>query len=568
MKKVYMFMTLLLLSGVLFAQVQRSGGSLGSTTVAKEINTMQVPGVKAVVDSLHYDTGNTGNAIGTNSAADFGVYAFFPAATLASYAGNYILSVKVYINNVSYVTAAQLRFYSDTSTMVYSQNFTPVEGWNNVIITTPFAIPSSGDIYIGYNVTVTGGYPAGCDEGPVNQNGNWIYFGGWAHLTDLSASLTYNWNIRAMVGTLPTTPTASCTPLSWNAGTLVLPNTATSGTFTLSNAGSGTLTCSGISGISAPFTTTFVPGSVSLGTGTTYTFTFTYTPTAVGTNNQTAVIATNGGNISISLSGSAVTCNTITTFPWTESFEGTTWPPACWTVESPDGGTGWAQIASGTTPLPGWTGGTMSTPTGGANNAAFCTWNTGGSASNDQWLITPQLGIQANQAMTFYLFWFGHYVDNVDVKVSTTTAASASFTTTLLTTDSTQYTQNDWTMFTVPLTSYASQNIYLAFNEHVADNTNDGAFIGLDLVNVATGGSGISTTKEDLVSIFPNPANDKLYIAAGQVKSVEIYNLMGSMVASYGNINVISTSDLSVGTYIVKVITDSKTTIKKIDIVR
>jgi len=571
MKKIYMFMTLLLVSGVIFAQVQRAGvGTLQAVKVIKEINTLPSNNTKAVVDSLNYD-GINDDAIGMNAAADFGVYAFFDAATLAPHAtaSHSILSVKVYINGAATVTTAQLRFYSDTSTMVYSQTFTAIEGWNNVVLSTPFAVPSSGNLYIGYNVVVTGGYPAGCDAGPVNPNGNWIYTGSWAHLTDLAPTLTYNWNIRAMCGTVPSVPTAGCSPLTWDAGTIVLPNTATSGTFTLSNVGaSGPLTCSGITGISAPFTTTLVPASVSLGAGASTTFTFTYTPTVAGTTNQTAVIATNGGNISITLTGTAVTCDPINTYPWTESFEGTTWPPACWTVENLDGGTGWAQIASGTTPLPGWTGGTMSTPTGGDNNAAYCTWNTGGSASNDQWLITPQLGIQANQAMTFYLFWFGHYVDNVDVKVSTTTAASASFTTTLLTTDSTQYTQNDWTMFTVPLTSYASQNIYLAFNEHVANNTADGAFIGLDLVSVATGGSGISTTKEDLVSIFPNPANDKLYIAAGQVKSVEIYNLMGSMVASYGNINVISTSDLSVGTYIVKVITDSKTTIKKINIVR
>ncbi|HOV11223.1 MAG TPA: choice-of-anchor J domain-containing protein [Bacteroidales bacterium] len=571
MKKVYMFMTLLLLSGVLFAQVQRAGGSLVAVDVAKEINTTQASMSKAVVDSLHYD-GINDDGIGTGSAADFGVYAFFPETTLAAQAAlsHYILSVKVYINGASTVSAAQLRFYTDTltSAMVYSQNFTPVEGWNNVVLTAPYAIPATGNLYVGYNVTVTTGYPAGCDAGPANPNGNWIFMGNWAHLSDLSATLDYNWNIRAMVGTLPTTPTASCTPLTWDAGTMVLPNSVTSANFTLANAGSGTLTCSGITGISAPFTTTFVPGSVNLATGASYTFTFTYAPTAVGTDNQTVVIATNGGDITINLSGSAVTCNAINSFPWTESFEGATWPPACWVVESPDGGTGWASIASGTTPLPGWNGGTMTVPTGGGNNAAFCTWSTGGASANDQWLITPQISVQANQALSFYVFWFGHYAENVDIKVSTTTNASASFTTNLLTTDTTNYVHEDWTLITAPLTAYSGQDIYIAFNEHVTDNSADGAFIGIDLVTVAAGGSGISETKEELVSIFPNPANDKLYIAASKVKSVEIYNLSGAIVASYGNVNVVNTSDIAVGAYVVKVITESKVTTQKVNIVR
>jgi len=568
MKKIYMFMTLLLVSGVIFAQVHKADvGTLQAVRVIKGINTMQQNNTKAVVDSLNYDTDNY-DAIGVNGPATFGVYAFFPAATLASHytAGHSILSEKLFINVVTNLTAIELRIYSDTNTLLYSQPFTPVEGWNNVLLTTPFPIPATGDLFIGYHLTTTAGYPAGCDAGPTNANADWIWLDSWGHLADFG--LTYNWNIRAMCGTAPSVPTAGCTPLTWDAGTLELPNTATSGTFTLSNVGtSGPLTCSGISGISAPFTTTLVPGSVSLAAGASATFTFTYTPTVAGTTNQTAVIATNGGNISITLTGTAVTCDAINTFPWTESFESTTWPPACWTIESPDAGTGWAQIASGTTPLPGWTGGTMTTPTGGDNYAAYCTWNTGGATSNDQWLITPQIAVQANQALTYYIFWNGGFQDFVDVKVSTTTNASASFTTTLLTTDTTQFTTSDWTLFTVPLSAYAGQNIYLAFNEHVADNANDGAFIGLDLVKIDAA-SGISDIKEDLLSIFPNPASDKLYVAATNVKSIEIFNTMGEIVGSFGNVKMINTSDLSIGTYIVKVITDSKVVTQKINIVR
>ena len=64
-----------------------------------------------------------------------------------------------------------------------------------------------------------------------------------------------------------------------------------------------------------------------------------------------------------------------------ESFEGTTFPPTGWLKISPDGGTGWNRQLNGTTPVPGWTGGTITVPTGGGNATAFCTWTTGGSAS-------------------------------------------------------------------------------------------------------------------------------------------------------------------------------------------
>ncbi len=177
----------------------------------------------------------------------------------------------------------------------------------------------------------------------------------------------------------------------------------------------------------------------------------------------------------------------ISNTPFSESFEGGVFPPACWSKSSPDGGTGWASITSGTTPLPGFTGGTMTVPTGGGSKAAYCTWTTGGASSNDQWLISPQIAVPANAQLSFYMYLFSAYADYVDIKISTTTNAVASFTTTLLAINNSQLIQGDWKQFTIPLTGYAGQNVYIAFNEHVADNQTDGAFIGLDLVSITEG---------------------------------------------------------------------------------
>ena len=565
----YIFLALVMMSSVLFAQTkQLAVGNLSAIKITKSINTLPA-GSKAVVDSLRYD-GDNADGIGTNtSASTFEVAAFFSAAQLAAHnaLGNTITSVKVYVNGITTVTTATIKIYSDQGiTSVRSQAFTPIEGWNNVILTTPLPIPTT-DLYIGYELVTTGGFPAGCDAGPAIPNGNWIKFNGtWQHLTALSASLVYNWNIRAMVsGTALTIPVATCSPLTWAAGNVATSTTATSGTFTLTNTGGGTLTASTITGVSAPFTCTLVPSSVTLTGGQATTFTFSYAPTTAVLTSQTAVITTNGGVISITLSGTGIACSTINTFPWIESFEGA-FPPACWNKENLDGGTGWDAITVGTTPLPGWQGGVMTTPTGGGNAAAYCTWTTGGTASNDQWLVTPKIAVVAGQGLLFQLLWFGTYQDFLAVKVSTTTNAAASFTTTIATVDTSMLVQGAWNPVVVDLSAYAGQSVYFAFNEYVADNVNDGAFFGLDLVTVDQV-SGMNTVAQDIVSVFPNPANNKLYIGANNLKSVEIYNLTGMMVAKY-NQNVINISELAQGTYIVKVITDSKVITKKINVVR
>ena len=100
-----------------------------------------------------------------------------------------------------------------------------------------------------------------------------------------------------------------------------------------------------------------------------------------------------------------------------ESFEGTTFPPAGWIKLSPDGGSGWERQVDGTSPVPGWQGGTITVPPGGGSAVAFCTWSTGGPSSNDQWLITPQIAnVQSNDSLKFWMQWWpSNYTDSVQV---------------------------------------------------------------------------------------------------------------------------------------------------------
>ena len=167
-----------------------------------------------------------------------------------------------------------------------------------------------------------------------------------------------------------------------------------------------------------------------------------------------------------------------------ESFEGT-FPPAGWTKQNPDGGTGWAQVANGTTPLSGWNGGTQDVPVGGENFAAYCTWNTGGTATNDQWLITPQFMVTTGDSLKFNLWWFGAYEDSLFVLLSTGTNATSSFTTTLLQVDTIDLApMSTWKHYSINLTPYAGQNVYVAFREKISDNQNMGAYFALDMVSI------------------------------------------------------------------------------------
>jgi hypothetical protein len=158
---------------------------------------------------IHYDNDF---AIGIGSAnEDFIIAAKLNQYMLASYVGDAIARIKVYINNPPVGNTGVVKIYSaGTSSapgdLLYSSSPVHVDSnsWNTFPIPYLVTIPES-DIWIAFEATSgpKGTYSwAGCDSGPDDPDGQYIYYrGSWRHLTDLGALFTYNWNIRAVIET-------------------------------------------------------------------------------------------------------------------------------------------------------------------------------------------------------------------------------------------------------------------------------------------------------------------------------------------------------------------------------
>ncbi|KXK06343.1 MAG: M12 family metallo-peptidase [Ignavibacteriaceae bacterium] len=233
-----------------------------------------------------------------------------------------------------------------------------------------------------------------------------------------------------------------------------------------------------------------------------------------------------------------------TGFP--ESFENSNFPPAGWGKLNPDNGTGWNRQTVGTSPIPGWTGGVITAPPGGENAVAFCTWNTGGTNSNDQWIYTPQISdFTSADSITFWMKRsFSEYSDKVEVRLSNTTPTVGGFSVLLLTkTYPANNSDTNWTRFSIPLASFVGQDIYIAWREVVADNFNEGSAILLDLVNINNTTSIISNEElpvtYSLSQNFPNPFNPftkiKFSIAQETLVTLKVFDITGREVATLVN---------------------------------
>jgi len=249
-------------------------------------------------------------------------------------------------------------------------------------------------------------------------------------------------------------------------------------------------------------------------------------------------------------------CNAVTTFPFTESFEGTIFPPACWLNLDVDGdGKKW-EVRNNPTQWPAYDG---------SNVAVSASWVNVPLTPNN-YLITPQFAIpNSNMVLKFYVApqdpeWPNEFIG---VEVSTTNNQPSSFTSVYTTT--LQAADTIWREVTIPLSNYNGQNIYIAFRHY---NCTDLFYVKIDKVQVMQSSEIDVTNINSNVFVYPNPASTSLKVANEKAMRIEIYNLKGQLVGEYTNTSEVNISHLAQGTYMVKVATNNAVVTQKINVVR
>ena len=200
----------------------KSGASTvlpGVPRAVKPLLWQELGHAKAAPEWIHWDSGVNDDAIGTDGAADFMVAARFTPADLEPYAGTAITRIQFVPYEPAGTASYTLKVWQGTNppTEVYSQVVSSIatEAWNDIELDEAVNIDASQELWVGYHVITSAGFPAGCDAGPqVAGKGNMIFWDGvWQELTALSPSLTVNWNIQAYVEVLAD-PGAPDTPLN------------------------------------------------------------------------------------------------------------------------------------------------------------------------------------------------------------------------------------------------------------------------------------------------------------------------------------------------------------------
>ena len=154
-----------------------------------------------------------------------------------------------------------------------------------------------------------------------------------------------------------------------------------------------------------------------------------------------------------------------------------------------------------------------------------------GSTAHDDYIITPPITVTAGVSDKLVFYGWNHglsFLEEFDLKISTTTATPSAFTTNLAT--AVKPPSRVWTQYNYDLSAYVGQTIYIAFYI----STTDRYFLGIDDFQI-TGNllstAELSNSKRD--SVFPNPFVDVINLDAhsGEIMSAKVYDRMGRLVA-------------------------------------
>ena len=133
----------------------------------------------------------------------------FPSLITRNVIGRQIEAVSFYMYDVPqsvFILISQDQSPTEPGPVLYSQDVRAqlsANSWNTVSLNQPFALDGSS-VWVSVEVDIGGNTPAqtiGCDEGPANPNGDWLYDGSdqqWRRFTDRVGE-SINWNIRAIL---------------------------------------------------------------------------------------------------------------------------------------------------------------------------------------------------------------------------------------------------------------------------------------------------------------------------------------------------------------------------------
>lgn len=185
---------------------------------------------------------------------------------------------------------------------------------------------------------------------------------------------------------------------------------------------------------------------------------------------------------------------------------------------------------------------------------------TGNPLTPDNYLVSPQISLNSQYPiLSFYACALDEYssAEHFAVAISTTVnddpLAFANFREWTLMAKCEGKRQGNWYRYTVDISNYAGQEVYIAFRHFSSTGY---SAICIDDIFIEGSYDGVEEEAES-IGVYPNPARDRVVIEGVEAEEVWVYNGLGQVVKSVQNSNEVSLEGLPQGVYLLR-ITDAE----------
>jgi len=554
MKKSLLFLAMGVFVASSFAQMQNAPKQNFNKPVnvfAKKGVEPSSRGVNTMVATLTYCADAIGYNLGYDAAQDFKIMSYFPVATMGTYSGNEISKISVGVTPANLTGVFNICVWTDTTgggvTPAYTQAValsSLVDGWNEIILSTPFAI-DGGALFIGYTCSSVD-FGLHTDNTTGDANGDILFDGAWRHLSDFGATYAKNWHIKAIVDDgidyEDLTVTSVSMP-SWNC------DLGASEAITAVVKNNGTLNLTAATDLSYLFngvvSTVAIPTPLAAGASVNVNFNLDLSADGVY---QLKAYTTLGTDVNLANdTASTLTVNTVPNdVPMEILFDLATYDFMGWNTEdiNADEST-WGLYQGATVAHTG---------------DLYYAYNYHSVHAANDYVYSNCINLLTG--VTYELkFWSkvgdATYPENLEVKLGQGQVA-ANMTQSIV--DLVGITNEEWVENTAQFTVAADGVYNLGFYAHSAADMfrlylDD---VSLDIFN------GVSAISKNNISVYPNPSNGLVTINGVEKASVNVYNTLGALVMSANNVNSIDMSALANGTYMVKVTTANESVVKQV----
>tara|TARA_R110000851_G_scaffold157058_1_gene299681 strand:+ start:56576 stop:58087 length:1512 start_codon:yes stop_codon:yes gene_type:complete len=201
---------------------------------------------------------------------------------------------------------------------------------------------------------------------------------------------------------------------------------------------------------------------------------------------------------------------------------------------------------------------------GAQNETGYVFNNTSTSFAKDDWIYSYPIKVNAGERVEirYYSQLGTEEADDATLNIAAATAPNKDSNIQEL--SSHTVSGGDYVEYTSEFIASEAGVYYFGFG-NVTPIVSESSALRLDNIRITSEPLSVEDNTASVTTIYPNPVKDRLFVNSEEaILDIQVYTIGGKLISEYSNTNEIDFSSYSNGIYLVKLVTENGTSVKKV----